>query len=134
MNIELMIITHGELANILLRTAQDITGRTEGVGVREINRSEGIDKIRREIGRLSHNIPAGEGLLILTDMLGGTPSNVCIPLLKENNIEVITGVNLPMLLTAIHKKNTIKDLRELAEVVASAGREGILKCSECVDR
>ncbi len=129
-----MIITHGELGKIFLHTAQDITGRTEGISAREINRSDGIDKIRREMDRLRQEIPEGEGLLILTDMLGGTPSNVCIPLMKEKNVEVITGVNLPMLLTAIHKKNAIKDLRELAEVVASSGREGILSCSERVDR
>ena len=134
MNIKLMVIAHGDLGRAFLRTAEDISGRRDGIFVREVNRSDGIDKIKRELDRFCQKLSENEGLLILADMLGGTPSNVCIPLIRSGNVEVITGINFPMLVTAIHKKDRVKNLEELAEIVSRAGKEGVVICSKRVDK
>ncbi len=129
MKIEVVIVTHGKLGRALLDTASEIAGRSDGIKAKEIKRDMGLEKIKREINRLKAGRKPGVGLLILTDMLGGTPSNVCLPLTGDNDVEVVTGVNLPMVVTAILKKNIIKDLKKLSEIIASAGRDSIVKCS-----
>ena len=96
--IGLLLITHGQLAEDILKAAESIAGpveMVECVTVDVIKDSEQlIGMIEKKIGSLDH----GKGVLVLTDMLGGTPSNVAMSFLQENKVEIITGINLPMLI------------------------------------
>ena len=127
--IGLLLITHGQLAEDILKAAESIAGpveMVECVTVDVIKDSEQlIGMIEKKIGSLDH----GKGVLVLTDMLGGTPSNVAMSFLQENKVEIITGINLPMLIAVAHAREGIS-LAELADKAKKAGLQSISLASE----
>ena len=130
MKVNVLIMTHGRLGEVLLETAADVTGRREGLSAKEVDRQRGIEAIRREIRAFKKDMPEDSNLLILTDMPGGTPFNICVNFAVEENVELISGVNFPMLLSVIHAKDRAGSLAELARVAVKAGKDGIFNCSE----
>jgi PTS system mannose-specific IIA component len=122
--IGLIIVTHCDLGRELLNAAKFIVGRIDAVETVAINQnsdsSELLKTIEKKIVTLNH----GEGVLILTDMFGGTPSNLSLSFLKEEKIEVLTGVNLPMLIATVQTRTKLP-LSELAEKAQEAGKMGI---------
>jgi PTS system mannose-specific IIA component len=92
-----------------------------------------MEEIKEKISEAVRRVDRGKGILILTDMFGGTPSNICLSFLKEWKIEVITGVNLPMLL----KLSTYEgegELAELAEFIKTYGQKNINLASEILKK
>lgn len=122
--IGLLIITHCDLGRELLNAAEFIVGHIEAadaISITETSDSEGIRKIVEEkIAALD----TGEGVLILTDMFGGTPSNISLSFLKEEMVEVLTGVNLPMIIAISQYRSDMK-LSEVAEKAQEAGKMSI---------
>ena len=96
--IGVLIITHGNLGNELIKASELIKGRLEGVLHVSVDQSKGVEEIKKEISTSIKKLDRGQGVLILTDLFGGTPSNISLSFLKEGKLEVVTGVNLPMLL------------------------------------
>jgi mannose PTS system EIIA component len=88
-----------------------------------------LGRIREAVGQLA----APDGVLILTDMFGGTPSNVSLTLLEPTRIEVVSGVNMPMLLHAVTARNRISSLAELARSTAASGRKNIVIAGALLD-
>jgi PTS system mannose-specific IIA component len=127
--IGIVIVTHAELGTELLRTAEEIVGKLPRVEAVSIHATEQIDKARKKIEAVLQRVNDGSGVLILTDLFGGTPSNLVLSYLEAGRLEVVTGVNLPMLmkLPALREE---ADLRALADKLAKYGQRNILVASE----
>jgi len=122
--IGILVVTHRDLGKELLNAAEFIIGRIEAADAVAITQTSDSKKLRGQIDRKIASLDDGDGVLILTDMFGGTPSNLSLSFLKENQIEVLTGVNLPMLIAIVQNRSDV-DLNHLAEMGREAGRAGI---------
>ena len=125
----IVIVTHGDLATELLRTAEEIVGKFPRVEAVSIRAAEQIEKVRKKIEAVLERVDDGSGVLILTDLFGGTPSNLALSYLEAGKLEVVTGVNLPMLMKLPSLRED-RDLRTLAEKLARYGQRNILVASE----
>ena len=131
--IGLIVAAHGEMSNGLIETSKMIVGHAENIMPVDLVEGEGPESLRGKLQKAIESLDSGEGVMILLDLYGGTPSNVSALLARELNIEVVSGVNLPMLLEVIVKRKT-QSLRELRQVAMNAGREGIRSINEVVER
>jgi PTS system mannose-specific IIA component len=122
--IGLLIITHCDLGREFLNAAEFILGALESTGAISITETSESEEIRKMIEKKIDSLDTGEGVLILTDMFGGTPSNISLAFLKEEMVEVLTGVNLPMVMAVASSRSDFK-LSELAEKAQEAGKMGI---------
>ncbi|MEZ4600456.1 MAG: PTS sugar transporter subunit IIA [Syntrophotaleaceae bacterium] len=126
----IVVATHANLSQALVAAAEMILGSLTHVEAININREDGVDVIRQRFADAIERVgEAGGGILILTDLFGGTPSNIGFSFLDPGKVEVVTGVNLPMLLKAC---NVLSDL-SLAEIAADLkdhARSSIMVASE----
>ncbi len=124
----LVLVTHAGLARELLAAAEMIVGKIEKAEVVGIAAGDEVDSTRTAltsaIGKVS-----GDGVMIMTDMFGGTPSNMSLSFLEDDRVEVMTGVNLPMLIKFAGERGKWP-LAELARMLRECGREGILVAGE----
>ena len=121
--IGLALVTHGRLASELLAALEHVVGPQEQVSAVCIGPDDDMEDRRAEIARVANALNTGDGVVLLTDMFGGTPSNLAISVLGASNrgeVEVIAGVNLPMLV----KLATCRRDKTLAEAVADAEEAG----------
>jgi PTS system mannose-specific IIA component len=125
----LVVATHGQLADELLRTATEIAGPLERCEGLSIGAGSSMEDARRRLGEAIQRVDDGHGVLILTDMFGGTPANLALTFLEER-IEVVTGVNLPMILKLATGRADNLALRPLAELIAGYGQKNITLASE----
>jgi len=125
----LLIITHSRLAKELLEAARFIAGSVEAAECISIETSKDSKKLRNIIQKKLESLDQGGGVLILVDMFGGTPSNLALSFLQKDTAEVVTGVNLPMVLAIIHNRKE-KSLAEVADIAKSAGQRSISLASE----
>ncbi len=126
----LVVATHGGLAEELLRTAEGIVGkleRCEAVSVAATGSS--MEDARTRLGEAIRRVDEGDGVLVLTDMFGGTPANLALTFL-DDKLEVVTGVNLPMILKLATARAGSLALRAAAELVAGYGQKNITLASE----
>ena len=122
--IGLLIISHCNLGKEFLNAAELIVGRLEAadsIAITEITESK---EILKEISEKIQFLNQGQGVLVLTDMFGGTPSNLSLSFLKDEKVEVLTGVNLPMVI-AVSKDRDRLTLSELGEKAQQAGKRSI---------
>lgn len=121
-----VIVTHGQLANELLAAAEAVVGDLSHITAVSIGWHDDVEMAKSEIERAIENVSEGNGVLMLTDMFGGTPTNIAAMFLKDNEVEIVTGVNLPMVikLASLNKEIT---LRELAAEVEDQGKEAICR-------
>ncbi|MDX9788116.1 MAG: PTS fructose transporter subunit IIA [Desulfobacterales bacterium] len=125
----IIVVTHGTLGAALLETAAYITSdRMEGTLAVSIGPKDDSEKIRREIVNGIKKIPQGSGVLIFTDMFGGTPSTLSYSFLENANVEVISGGNLPMLIKALSIRNTTP-VAEAASTIETYGKKSITLAS-----
>jgi len=119
-----VIVTHGHLAGELLAAAEMIIGPISFITAVSIGWHDDVDAARDEVQRAITRVSQGAGVLLLTDMFGGTPTNIASMFLEDGNIEVVTGVNLPMVIKlASHEGSS--SLFETARRVSELGRQGI---------
>lgn len=129
--IGIIIVTHGQLGEVLMDTAEIILGsRPEAMAAVSINLLEHVDKLRQKIETAIKSVQAENGVLILTDMFGGTPSNLSYSFLEEGHIEVISGVNLPLLLKAVSLRNKSMALHQMAKNIEECGKKSISLASD----
>ncbi len=131
-NIKILIVTHGEYGRETANTLFDIMGKSEDLIVYGVYRNKGMEEIKNDLNGLICDLIKNNSVLVFTDMLGGTPSNTVIPFLDKEKVDIITGVNLPMLITAQSKKNSVESLSELSRIVSDAGRKSIVNCGESI--
>lgn len=122
--IGLLIVTHCDLGKEFLNAAEFILGRMESTDVISITQASDSEKIHKSIEEKIALLDKGEGVLILTDMFGGTPSNLSLSFLQNEKVEVLTGVNLPMVIAIAQNRSSLK-LSELAEKAQEAGKVSI---------
>jgi mannose PTS system EIIA component len=123
--IGIVIVTHCRLAHELIETAKMIIGSPlDSVIPVSINIEEKPEKLREKIAKIITKVNQDKGILILTDMFGGTPSNLSYSFLEEGSIEVISGVNLPILIKAINSRHNM-ELAPLAKNIESYGKRSI---------
>lgn len=102
-----------------------IIGRHVDVSAFQIPPDESQESLKDKVGRVIKEIDKGDGILVLTDLLGGTPCNIVLPYTKMHNLEIISGVNLYMLITALINKDKLP-LKDLAKKVIDAGQKNIV--------
>ncbi len=125
----MVVATHGQLADELLRTAAGIVGPLERCEGLSITAASSMEDARKRLGEAIQRVDGGEGVLVLTDMFGGTPANLALTFL-EDRIEVVTGVNLPMILKLATGRADNLALRPLAELITGYGQKNITLASE----
>jgi PTS system mannose-specific IIA component len=125
----LVVATHGQLAEELLRTASGIVGPMERCQALSIDSASSMEQARARLGDAIHQVDDEEGVLVLTDMFGGTPANLALTFL-DDRIEVVTGVNLPMILKLATGRADNLPLRALAELITGYGQKNITLASE----
>lgn len=125
----LVVATHGRLAEELLRTASAIVGPLEQCEGLSIGAGASMEDARAQLGEAIRRVDDGSGVLILTDMFGGSPANLALTFL-DDQIEVVTGVNLPMVLKLASGRADDLALRPLAELVTGYGQKNITLASE----
>ena len=124
-----VIVSHGQVANELLSAAETIIGSFKHITAVSIGWHDDVDAASDEIERAVGRVSEGRGVLLLTDMFGGTPTNIASMFFKEGEVEVLTGVNLPMVIKlATHKGD--ESLVEIAQRIRDLGREGIYLAGE----
>jgi mannose PTS system EIIA component len=128
--IGILLVTHGDLGPQFLNTAKLIGLNSEdGVLALSVDPTESPETLREHVERSIKKINNGEGVLILTDLFGGTPTNISLIYLQEGKVEVVTGLNLPMLIKAINSRGT-HDLSSLAKLATDAGKESIFRAGD----
>jgi mannose PTS system EIIA component len=129
-----VVVTHCHLAEELIAAAELVVGEDlKQFQPVSINPKEGSEEIREKIISAIRKVDEGKGVLILTDMYGGTPSNISLSFLEEKKIEVITGVNLPMLLKLATYQDDM-DLETLAVFITDYGQRNINLASEVLKK
>ena len=118
--IGLVVVTHGRLAEEFLSAAEHVVGPQEQIRAVSIGPDDDMEKRREDILAAAEGVDSGDGVIILTDMFGGTPSNLAIAVMEKANAEVVAGVNLPMLI----KLATVRADGDLAEAVKAAHEAG----------
>lgn len=119
-----VIVTHGHLAGELLAAAEMIVGPISFITAVSIGWHDDVDAARDEVQRAITRVSQGAGVLLLTDMFGGTPTNIASMFLDDGNVEVVTGINLPMVIK-LAGQTTNESLLETARRVCELGRQGI---------
>jgi len=127
--IGIVIVTHGRLGETLLDTCSMITGESGGITSISVQAEDDVEKTRDKIAGAINDVTGDKGVILLVDMFGGTPSNISLSFLGTNNIEVVTGVNLPML-TKLRSLGAELTLREAASALRDYGREHIKVATE----
>jgi PTS system mannose-specific IIA component len=132
--IGVVIVTHCHLAEEMIAAAELVLGEPlKQFQPVSIDPKEGSEEIREKIIAAIRKVDGGQGILILTDMYGGTPSNISLSFLEEKKIEVITGLNLPMLLKLATYSNEM-DLEKLAVFITDYGQRNINLASEVLKK
>jgi PTS system mannose-specific IIA component len=129
--IGVVVVTHGQLATELLNAAEAITGELPKFAAVSIGWHDDMDAAREGVQRAIARVTGPHGVLMLTDMFGGTPSNLALTFLAHDQVEVITGVNLPMLIK-LASLRTSSDLLGVAREIREAGRTAIWVASDLV--
>jgi mannose PTS system EIIA component len=124
-----VVVTHGQLAIELVNAAEAIVGDLRHVQAVSIGWHDDVDEARQEIGQAIARVATPAGTLVLTDMFGGTPSNLGMTFLETDRLEVITGVNLPMLIKLASLRRS-SDLLAVAKEMRDHGRSAIWVASD----
>lgn len=132
--IQIVVTTHGGLARELVKTAKMVVGDQQDLAAIGLEMHEGIEDLKRKITSLLKPVTREEdGCLMLVDMFGGTPSNVSLMLAQEYSIQVVAGVNLPMVIEAITHRG-VMTLRNLARFVQEKGQKNIIHANPLLDQ
>ena len=122
--IGLVLVAHGKLAHEMIRAAEMITGKMDMVVPVGIEADDSVDAIREAITDGIATF-SGNGVIVMTDMFGGTPSNMSLSFLESDRIEVLTGVNLPMVLEFVSERDK-RSVSDLAAKLRQCGQDSIL--------
>ena len=118
--IGLVLVTHGQLASEFRAALEHVVGPQEAVETISIGPDDDMEQRREDILAAVKRVDSGGGVALLTDMFGGTPSNLAISIMNQVNVEVVAGVNLPMLI----KLASVRESEKLGDVVAAAQEAG----------
>ena len=136
--IGIVVVTHGGLATEFRQATELISGPQESFESVALAPDEAIDSMKERIGRAIKAADSGDGVVLLTDMFGGTPSNLSLTFHKEGHVEILMGLNLPMLLKLASARTAEgeekKTVSELAALVSEYGRKNIQVATEILKK
>ncbi len=118
--IGMVLVTHGHLATEFRSALEHVVGPQKQVATISIGPEDDMEQRRKDIVDAVGNVDSGDGVVVLTDMFGGTPSNLAISVMNGANVEVVAGINLPMLI----KLASVRDASSLEQAVAQAQDAG----------
>jgi PTS system mannose-specific IIA component len=124
-----VVVSHGQVANELVAAAETVVGDLSHIAAVSIGWHDDVESAQNEIARAIKRVSDGKGVLILTDMFGGTPTNISAMFIKENDIEMVTGVNLPMVIKLASQTKEMT-LAEMAREVESQGKQAIYRAGD----
>ncbi len=127
-----VIVSHGQVASELLAAAETIVGVQSHITAVSIGWHDDVEIASNEISRAIKKVSTGNGVLLLTDMFGGTPTNISAMFIKQGEIEIVTGVNLPMVIKLATQKKEMT-LDEMAKQVEEQGKQAIYRTSELLE-
>lgn len=122
--IGILIVTHGKFGQELLKSAELIIGKQENVLTLGLEHGDSIEELNDKVKTSIEKLDEGDGVLVLTDLFGGSPSNVVAKNMEQLNFHSLTGVNLPMLIEALITREIV-DIEELVNSAFKAGYEGV---------
>jgi PTS system mannose-specific IIA component len=125
-----LIVTHGNLANELLNAARKIEPTNVVIEAVPLEWTDSVDEAREKIRVALDRVGTDGGVIIFTDMFGGTPSNISLSFLEKDRVEIITGVNLPMVVKFATLPQDGKDLTAVAHTISEKGSKAIRVASE----
>ncbi len=131
--IGVLVATHGNLGSELIKTVELIQGNLKGVLPLAVDQTRSVVELKKEIGAAVRKLDQGKGVLILTDLFGGTPSNIALSFLKQGKVEVITGVNLPMMLKLSEMRENLS-LNDFAAGIRDYGMKNIYLAGETLNK
>ena len=131
--IGVLITAHGNLGGELIKAVELIKGSMKGVLHLSMDQTKGVEDLKKEIASAIKKLDQGQGVLILTDLFGGTPSNISLSFLKPGKVEVVTGVNLPMLLKLSEMRDGTS-LHDYAVLIRDYGMKNIYLASEILNK
>ena len=127
--IGMILVTHGRLAEHFIDAMEHVVGKQDGVATICIGPNDDMEQRRADIADAIREVDEGQGAIILTDLFGGTPSNLAISLLDTGHVEVIAGINLPMLIRLAGARKSM-NVVEAVNAAQTAGRNYITEASE----
>jgi PTS system mannose-specific IIA component len=127
-----VIVSHGQVANELLSAAETVVGDLGNITAVSIGWHDDVESAKQEIERAIKQVSQGRGVLLLTDMFGGTPTNISAMFIKENEVELVTGVNLPMVLK-LATTNGNATLIDVAKSVEEQGKQSIYRTGSLLE-
>lgn len=115
--IGMVLVTHGRLADEFIAATEHVVGPQQNVRAISIGPDDDMERRRNDIMDAVGEVDEGDGVIVVTDMFGGTPSNLAISIMDQGNLEVIAGMNLPMLikLATVREKSSLKETAEIAQ-------------------
>lgn len=128
----IVLVAHNDLARSIKQVAEHVVGPLPDVECISVFPEDDVELKRQEIQKAIHKVMGKEGVVLLTDMFGGTPSNLAISLMEEGKVEVISGVNLPMLVKLLRTRK--KDIEEAVRVAKESGRHYIMVASDLLEK
>jgi PTS system mannose-specific IIA component len=128
-----LVVTHGRLAEELVGSARRIIGDVEGLQAISIDWNDDVQEATQRIERACRELDRGRGVLLLTDMFGGTPTNLALSLHEPGRLEIVTGVNLPMLIKWANLREE-QGLQETAAMIAEEARATIRVASQLLQK
>ena len=128
----IVLVAHNDFAESIKRVAEHVVGPLPDVVCVSVFPEDDIDLKRNEIQKAIQKVKQKEGVVLLTDMFGGTPSNLAISLMEEGKIEVVSGMNLPMLIKLLRMRK--KSLTEAVQSAAESGRHYIMVASDLLEK
>lgn len=127
-----VIVSHGQVANELVAAAETVVGNLNHIKAVSIGWHDDVEMAQNEIERAIKQVSSGNGVLLLTDMFGGTPTNISAMFLKQNEVEIVTGVNLPMVIKLASQTKELS-LIEMAKEVEEQGKQAIHRTSALLE-
>jgi len=128
----IVVVSHDNIAQEMLEVTKKILRDIQGIVAVGINSNAPVESNRHKISAAIADVDSGKGVLLLSDMFGGTPSNLCLSFLGRPKLEVISGINLPMLIKLAGDRGK-KPFEELAEFIRDYGRKNIVIASNVLD-
>jgi PTS system mannose-specific IIA component len=123
--IGIVICCHGKMGEGMRDAAEMIIGRQEQLSVISVQPGDGGNDVLKGLTTAIKEVDSGDGVLMVTDLFGGTPTNIGCALLGESSIEVVTGFNLPLLIKALTSRHDVVSISELARTASEYGRRHI---------
>ena len=129
--IGVLLVTHGNFSEAIIKSMELVFGRQEKLEALTLNHGDDVEELTRQVKERAKELDDGEGVLVLVDLLGGSPCNVTASCLKQEGLECVTGLNLPMLISVLEERED-GTLRSMPNVGMEAGKTGIVNVKQLI--